>query len=583
MRKKDWFFLISIFIIAFFLRLFLLDEIPKGFHIDEVRVGYNAYTLLLTGKDENGNLLPLFYNSFSEYRPTGYFYSAVPFIPFFGLNEIMVRLPGVLYGTATVILLFFFVVHLTEKKKMAFFAALFLAICPWHIILSRATSETIGALFWTVLGLYLLFLFLDKKSKKKTFYLISSIISLIFSLFFYPSARIFVPLILLTLIKKRGNNLEKKTVIGIFFFFLIFSFFVLSKLSGNNNRFTQIAFYKNPKIPNQIESLIQGDGPKAVTRARIFHNKLVIYGQNLINQFISYLSPEFFITGEIKPQRYGFYSAQLISYTQFLLFLSGIYFLRKMKHGRFFFLWLILAILPAAVTYEDIPNIQRAVFMLPAVTIFSAQGIYFIQSQLNKRNGGLLFLFTVISIFETALFLHLYFIHQPSYQPYFRNEKSKDLALYLLKIKDDYEKIIITNNPDSHYLYLAFFGRYNPFYIQNFSSEKNKPLWEFGPFVFTKETCPSENFKQLISQGKFLFIDTGDCQKPEDKRLKLIKTFYYANGTKAYNVLEYGKKISGGGEIRTRVGMHPQGFRDLLDKPLLHPTLFIFAGVPGES
>lgn len=39
-------------------------------------------------------------------------------------------------------------------------------------------------------------------------------------------------------------------------------------------------------------------------------------------------------------------------------------------------------------------------------------------------------------------------------------------------------------------------------------------------------------------------------------------------------------KLSGGGEIRTRVEVKlPQGFRDLAVQPLLHPTLVHLGGI----
>ena len=46
--------LISILILAAALRLFGLTRYPAGLNADEAALGYNAYSLLLTGRDEHG-------------------------------------------------------------------------------------------------------------------------------------------------------------------------------------------------------------------------------------------------------------------------------------------------------------------------------------------------------------------------------------------------------------------------------------------------------------------------------------------------------------------------------------------------
>ena len=57
--------LIFLFIIALagFLRFWQLGEIPPGLNIDEVSEGYNAYSLLETGKDRYGMVTPVIFKS----------------------------------------------------------------------------------------------------------------------------------------------------------------------------------------------------------------------------------------------------------------------------------------------------------------------------------------------------------------------------------------------------------------------------------------------------------------------------------------------------------------------------------------
>ena len=55
--KKNY-FLLLIITLAILLRLTLLSSVPVGFNDDEAAFGYNAYSILKTGRDEWGRFLP---------------------------------------------------------------------------------------------------------------------------------------------------------------------------------------------------------------------------------------------------------------------------------------------------------------------------------------------------------------------------------------------------------------------------------------------------------------------------------------------------------------------------------------------
>ena len=95
--------------LALFLRIYKISDYPAGLNADEAAIGYNAYSLLKTGKDEFGHSWPINFQSFNDYKPGLYFYLVLPFVKIFGLNELAVRLPNVILGTLTVLLLYFLV------------------------------------------------------------------------------------------------------------------------------------------------------------------------------------------------------------------------------------------------------------------------------------------------------------------------------------------------------------------------------------------------------------------------------------------------------------------------------------------
>lgn len=164
--RKNWTILL-IFLIALVLRLYNLNQIPPGIHGDEASVGYNAYSILKTGKDQNGNFLPLSIDQFGDFRPAGYHYLDIPFVALMGLNEISVRLPGAIFGALTVVVFYFFLKELFSNK-VGVIGSFLLAVNPWHINISRATSESIVSLFFIILGFYLFLKAVKKKISLKT-------------------------------------------------------------------------------------------------------------------------------------------------------------------------------------------------------------------------------------------------------------------------------------------------------------------------------------------------------------------------------------------------------------------------------
>ena len=82
MKIKNW-LLIGILVLAAALRLVNLSSVPPHLTQDEASLGYNAYSILKTGKDEYGQLLPVVFKSFGDYKPGLYIYLTVPTVAVF--------------------------------------------------------------------------------------------------------------------------------------------------------------------------------------------------------------------------------------------------------------------------------------------------------------------------------------------------------------------------------------------------------------------------------------------------------------------------------------------------------------------
>ena len=111
-KMKQKLTLIIIILLGFLLRVYKLDIRPLGFTWDEAALGYNAYSLLLTGRDEHKQFFPVVFKSFGDYKPGLYVYLTVPSIKLFGLNEFATRLPSAIFGSLLIVMIYLLTLRL---------------------------------------------------------------------------------------------------------------------------------------------------------------------------------------------------------------------------------------------------------------------------------------------------------------------------------------------------------------------------------------------------------------------------------------------------------------------------------------
>ena len=132
--KHRW-ALIGLGLGAFLLRFWGLGRLPL--FVDEAYTGYDAASVLETGRDMWGVLLPVYFQSWGGDALEGlYRYLCLPFVGLLGPLALAVRLPAALVGTATVILTFFAGRRLLDARA-GWIAAFLLAVSPWHLAFSR--------------------------------------------------------------------------------------------------------------------------------------------------------------------------------------------------------------------------------------------------------------------------------------------------------------------------------------------------------------------------------------------------------------------------------------------------------------
>jgi 4-amino-4-deoxy-L-arabinose transferase-like glycosyltransferase len=178
-----------IVVLALVLRVYHLSTLPAGFYCDEAGNGYNATSILRTGRDETGAFLPLYVWSFGvSYKNPVFVYSSMLPIGLLGPTELAVRLTSALYGTATVAALFW-LGRALAGPWVGLSAALLLAVCPWHLHFSRIAFELICFPLFFVLGFTGLVRWTQGRRS-----LPRAALFLGLSLYTYAPAKLFVPL-----------------------------------------------------------------------------------------------------------------------------------------------------------------------------------------------------------------------------------------------------------------------------------------------------------------------------------------------------------------------------------------------------
>lgn len=321
-----------ILILALTLRLYKVDSIPPSLNWDEVSIGYNAYSILKTGKDEWNQAFPLHFKSYGEYKLPAQIYFSVPGIWFFGLNELGVRITPVIYGTLSVFLIFLLARKIFKNSVIGLISAFLLAVSPWHIHLTRASFESSFSVFWVLLGFWL---FIKGFNEKK--YLVLSSIPLALSVYTYNSARVFTPVFLFVnwvYYFRKLWEFKKFFIISVLLFFALLLPLAPFVLSGEGSaRYKLVSITDDPGlIPRINESRGNSNFPEPFPK--LVHNKFTYVAAYFLQNYLTHFSPDFlFINGAPHKQHHVQGMGQLYLF-QAPFLLLGIYMLiRKRKNG----------------------------------------------------------------------------------------------------------------------------------------------------------------------------------------------------------------------------------------------------------
>ena len=523
MKKHTFFLIFLIFLLGFYLRFYKLDQIPFGFHQDEVVNAYIGKFIFKNGFDLYGNPWPIFYfDKWGDYPPVFPMYFNGLGSLIFGNTVFGARFFPALFGSLTILIIFFLVKEIFVSEKMALFSSFSLAINPWHISFSRGATEGIIALFFYTIALLFSIKLLKKIALKLT---ISSFVFSLLVFLCYPSYRLIIPLTFFILLIFYYFNQKKINYFLLlsFFCFLIFTF-IISQTSWGKARFLQTSIFNIFFNKEPFWSSFIYNEPN-IFLARIFNNKGIYFILELLKQFSSYFSFNFLFLQGGNPLWFSFPNSGLFYLTDaFLILVFLIFFIKdsysKQKKYLLIFFLLLINILPASLTIEQTPHTHRSLSSLLFFIIFISIG-YFVFLRFIYHKKWLLILFWLFFLGNFVFFSYHYFRNVSVYTSISRGDGNKQLASYLGDIKNKYQKIHVLVSGWFPIYYLYFSDNYLPTLIGKI--KKGMRAEKIDNLYFYNQDCWDEKLIRNFYQKKTILVFSSTCEKLNSPYFKMIK------------------------------------------------------------
>lgn len=503
--------LLAILVLGGALRFYLLAKIPVSLYSDEVAIGYNAYSILTTGRDEFGSRLPINFRSFNDYKPPLVIYLTAVSERLLGFTDLAVRFPAALSGLAAVFLIYLLTKELGFSEKTALIAAGLLAVNPWHIMFSRALFEVQVALTLIMSGTVCFF-----SGKKRPIFYAGAAVFWSLSLYTYHAARLFVPLLgVFSLwvdnfnIFKRKNWLIVSLLSG-----LALSMPLLLSLGHKETlvRPLGISIFNNLPGDNPYQKELEyytDDGGGIISR--LFHNRRLVTFRLILDGYLKHMAPVWLFLSHNEAQfRVNgsslFYLWEAVTIPAGLTILSG---RKKPKYFMLLLFWLLTAPLAAAFAFIT-PSVIRALFMVVPLTIFSAAGAEMLLGMTYKKSRIAFGILLVFLLYTVLGFAHNYFKHYPEESGIYWDSDYKELFTYIREAEKNYQKIVFFPEVGSRFaiphIFLLYYLNYPPAeYLKEGGSRVcdfgHTGSYSFGKYEFRSSGCGGS--AEVADRGNF--------------------------------------------------------------------------------
>jgi hypothetical protein len=472
------FVLIIILVINFVIRIVGSDKSPTSVNWDEASLGYNAYSLLKTGKDDFGYKLPLTLRSFEDYKPALYSYLSIIPVKLMGLSQGSTRMVSAIAGTLALIPLWWLITTYVTNGWMALFLVGMLGLGPLRLHFSRVALESNLSMAFFSFGVWWWINGIKKYSKTTIFYGSAMMIGAILS---YHSARVAAPLLAIFLIADPINMIITRKwdkinwkLAGLTAGFIVVSVLFVMGVSGAGNVATRLGQENIGRFyPYTSQEVFEGS-----LIDWVMNNPVYYLAGTLSGHALSFISPANF-----GPTLYHWIrnSVQFVPSVHFIGFIETIFFipglvlvLRRLKKLEYrYLIYIFMAgVAPTMITWNWFHTL-RAVNMLMVIEITSVIGIVGLLNVVKWKKiylGLLMVGFGIQSIFLVNN--ELVYAVTENYMDY-QPGGFKEGVEKLMVESSTAQKVIVDTSQAQAYIFLLFYGKYPPQEIQKYKEERN--------------------------------------------------------------------------------------------------------------
>lgn len=509
-NKYFIFTLVLVVLVAVLLRFPYLDQFPPSMLPDEAALGYNAMSIVQTGKDEWGTSWPIIFHSFGDNKPPAFVYTTSLLYLVTGWTPVLPRLTSALSGVLIVILLTLWLRRITASDAAALSGGLITAVSPWTVHLSRSALESNLGLLFFLAGLYGLERTRSKSSKVWVWFtIVLTACMFALSSYSFHSYRLVTPVYLLILTSVSAYQAWRSTkgikAINTSLALVTTLVCILCVpgllIGGSTTRFSQTSLLQFSVINNIMalhrdtchEMSTQLALPLVSRACQLTWNPTTIGFSILYQSFLDHVQPSFlFVTGDPgfarNPTQKGLLFSMLLPF-----FILGAYVaLRHFKQWYFLYVGYIVSIVPSALTGPT--HATRLSPLIPFVIGFCVIGV---QTVARK------FRFVYPAVACVLLFSGGFFMLEYSETTYGKSQDfvghSRELATLAYQYNHDGYVVYIDPKtlPEPH-IYLAFWNQVPAQQFQvmqkNSTNSENgfsRPT-QLGDSIFFKEPSVNE-------------------------------------------------------------------------------------------
>ena len=483
--------LLLIVLVALLLRLWALDRVPPPLWQDEVSLGYNAYSILHTSRDEYGVAWPLSIRGYGTFHVPLYTYMTIPSVAIFGLTPIGVRLPSALAGTLSVAVMYAVAVQLLRNWRLGICAAAFLAVSPWHLQFCRGTWEqTVLLLAVLVMAAALLTAFHKPPGQGGYLYCTASL-AFLCGVYAYAAGPVFLPFLLIVLLRaywSRVARAPRRWLIAAGFILTVgLTPFALQFAEGDFRvRYRQVSAISSPQVLALSRWRTERDGQS------LLHHPQILALRQAVDAYLSHFNPTFLFTrGDANGRHRAGDHAQLYLWDLPLVLAGLALVLKRWGQPAMQVIggWLLLGPLPATFAAEA-PHALRTLVMLPAWYLVAVVGLLPLWRWLRRHGYGWDWL--LLLVFSVTFYLYTYHHHYPvEYDDWFQSGWLETFAAAQVAIDaGSHRQVVMPADlplPGAGYAHALFATAYDPHrYLAQGGSNQDSDQRVFEPFVVRK-------------------------------------------------------------------------------------------------